>query len=148
MNTKDAVVTRKSYTVSVEVARSPVEVFDHIINDIPKYWPEEFDGACAKLGDEFVFRSGDMHYSKNEVIEFVAGKKVVWLVTDSIRKTDNFKWTGTKMIFELTTKGGDTLVKFTYDGFIPANEYDRLVGLCDMIIKEKLYNIIIRGAVV
>jgi len=45
------------------------------------------------------------------VIEFVPDKKVVWLVTESVRKTDNYEWTGTKMIFELTSKGNNTLLK-------------------------------------
>ncbi len=96
----------------------------------------------SKLNDEFVFRSGDTHYSKNKVVEFVPNKKVVWLVTESIRKTDNFEWTGTKMVFELTPKGNNTMLKFTYDGVILENEYDRLVQICDMVIKEMLYNFI------
>ena len=132
----------QNYTVAIEVAKSPNDVFNHIINDVSKFWPEEFEGKSTKLNDEFVFKSGDSHYSKNKVIEFVPNKKVVWLVTESIRKTDNFEWTGTKMIFELAPKGDNTLLKFTYDGFILENEYNRLVQVCDMVIKEKLYNLI------
>lgn len=73
-------------------------------------------------------------------MEFVPNKKLVWLVTESIRKTDNFEWTGTKMIFELTTKGDGTLLKFTYDGVTLENEYDRLVQICEVVIKERLYS--------
>ena len=112
-----------------------------------KFWPEEFEGASAKLNDEFVFRSGDTHYSKNKVVELAPNKKVVWLVTASLRKTDNFEWTGTKMIFELIPKAGNTLLKFTYDGVVFENEYDRLVQVCDMVIKEMLYNLITNGKV-
>jgi activator of Hsp90 ATPase-like protein len=138
----------KSYTATIAVAKSPKEVFNHVINDVSKYWPEEFEGESAKLNDEFVFRSGgDTHYSKNKVVEFVPNKKIVWLVTESIRKTDNFEWTGTKMVFELTTKGDNTLLAFTYDGFVLENEYDRLVQVCDMVIKENLYNLITNGKV-
>ncbi|MBS1530550.1 MAG: hypothetical protein JSU01_09600, partial [Bacteroidetes bacterium] len=105
------------------------------------YWPEEFKGECGKLNDEFVFRSGGgTHYSRHLVTEFVPGKKVVWLVTESIRKTDNFDWTGTKMIFDLAPKGESTLIAFTYDGFTLENEYDRLVQICDFVVKESLYN--------
>lgn len=67
---------------------------------------------------------------------------MVWLVTESIRKTDNFDWTGTKMIFELTHKGDHTLLQFTFDGIILEGEYDRLVQICDLVIKEMLYNYI------
>ncbi len=139
--------TVANYTVGIEVAKSPNDVFNHIINDVSKFWPEEFEGESTELNDEFVFRSGDTHYSKNKVVEFVPNKKVVWLVTESIRKTDNFEWTGSKMVFELTTKGDNTLLKFTYDGLILENEYDRLVQVCDMVIKEKLYNLIPNGKV-
>ena len=133
---------KKSYTVTIEIAKSADEVFNHIINDVSKYWPEDFEGKITKLNDEFVFRSGDSHYSKNKVVEFVQDRKIIWLVTESIRKTDNFEWTGSKMIFELIPQGKNTRLKFTYDGFILENEYERLVRLCDMVIKETLYNLI------
>jgi len=139
--------TNTKYTVAIEVEKSPNNVFNHVVNAVSKFWPEKFEGESTKLNDEFVFRSGDTHYSKNKVVEFVPNKKVVWLVTESIRKTDNYEWTGTKMIFELTPKGDSTLLKFTYDGFILENEYDRLVQVCDMVIKEKLYNLITNGKV-
>jgi hypothetical protein len=77
----------------------------------------------------------------------VPNKKVVWRVTESIRKTEGFEWTGTKMIFELTPKADKPILKFTYDGFILENEYDRLVQICDIVIKEMLYNLITNGKV-
>ena len=133
-----------NYTVEIEVAKSPDDVFNHVIN-LSKWWPEEFEGENIKLNTEFVFRTGDGHYSKNKVVEFVPNQKVVWLTTGSIRKIDNFDWTGTKMIFELTPKGDNTLLKFTYDGVVLENESDRLVQICDMTIKEIFYNFIIYG---
>lgn len=129
-------------TIAIEVSKSKAEVFNHLIHDVSKFWPEELEGECAKLNDEFIFRSGNSHYSKNKVIEWVPDKKVVWLVTDSIRKTDNFEWTGTKMIFELTTKGDHTQLQFTYDGAVLENESERLMQICDFVIKENLYNLI------
>jgi len=131
---------KASYTVSIKVEKSLQDVFNHLIYDVSKYWPEEFEGESTKLNGEFVFRTGDSHYSKNKVVELVPNKKMVWLVTESIRKTDNFDWTGTKMIFELTPKGDNTEVKFTYDGIILENEYERLVQVCDMVIKDLLYS--------
>ena len=135
-------VTNRKYIVTILVSKSRNEVFNHLINDVSKFWPEELEGECNKMNDEFVFRSGDSHYSKNKVVELIPNKKVVWIVIESIRKTDNFEWTGTKMIFELTTAGDNTMLTFTYDGFILENEYDRLVQVCDMVIKDKLYSLI------
>jgi len=132
------------YTVAIEVAKSPENVFNHVI-DLSKWWPEEFEGESIQLNTEFVFRTGDTHYSKNKVIEFVPNKKVVWLTTQSIRKTDNFDWTGTKMIFELTPKGDKTRLEFTYDGVVPENETERLVQICDMTLKDMFYNFMMIG---
>ena len=133
-----------NYTVEIEVSASPDEVFSHLI-DLKKWWPEDFEGEDVRLDSKFVFTTGNSHYSKNRVVEFVQDKKLVWLVTESIRKTDNFDWTGTKMIFELTAKGDKTIVKFTYDGVVPENETDRLVQICDMTLKEMFYNFITSG---
>ena len=130
------------YTVAIEVAKSQNDVFSDLINNVLKFWPEEFEGKSTQLNDEFVFRSGDSHYSKNKVVELVPNKKVVWLVTESIRRTDNFDWTGTKMIFELSSKGDNTLLEFTYDGVVLENEYERLVQVCDMVIKGRLYSLL------
>jgi hypothetical protein len=133
-----------NYTVEIEVARSLNYVFDHVI-DVSKWWPEEFDGESIRLNSEFVFTTGDSHYSKNKVVEFVPDKKVAWLTTESKRNTDDFDWTGTKFIFEFAPKRDNTLVRFTYDGVVFENEYDRLVQICDMTIKEMLYNFVING---
>jgi len=133
-----------NYTVEMEIEKSPNEVFNYLIN-LKKWWPEDFEGEDIKLNSEFVFTTGDSHYSKNKVVEFVPTTKLVWLATKGIRKTDNFEWTGTKMIFELTPKGNNTILKFTYDGVVLENESERLVQICDMTVKEMFYNFIING---
>jgi hypothetical protein len=137
---KDHATIKTNYIVSIDVAKSPAVVFNHILNDVPKFWPEDFEGESNKLNDEFIFRSEGGHYSKNKVIELEQDKKVTWLVTESIRPADSFDWSGTKMIFELRPKGDSTLIEFTYDGFILDNEYDRLVQICDFVVKQSLYN--------
>lgn len=129
------------YTVAIEVAKPSDDVFKHV-NDLTKWWPEEFIGENLELNAEFVLKTGDGHYSKNKVIEFVPDKKVVWLATETKRQADNFDWTGTKMIFELTPKGDNTLLQFTYDGVVLENEQGRLAQICDFCIKDKLYHFI------
>jgi hypothetical protein len=128
------------YAVAIEVARPPHEVFNHLLHDVPGFWPEDYEGSSARLDDEFVFSSGHAHYSKNKVVELVPDKKVVWLVTESIRKTDGFEWTGTKMTFELTGRSGHTLLEYTYDGPVLETESERLKQVCDMVIKDNLYH--------
>jgi uncharacterized protein YndB with AHSA1/START domain len=133
-----------NYTVSIEVAKSPEHVFNCLVN-LKQWWPEDFEGEDLCLNSEFVLTTGDSHYSKNKVIEFVPEKKLAWIATGSIRKTDNFDWTGTKMIFELTPEGRSTILKFTYDGVVLENESERLVQICDMTVKEFFYNFTVNG---
>lgn len=137
-------IKKAIYTLAMEVEKSPNDVFKRVV-DLSKWWPEDFEGESIELNTEFVLKTGDSHYSKNKVIEFVPDKKVGWLTIESIRKTDNFDWSGTKVIVELTPKGGCTLLKFTYDGVAVENEYERLVQICDMTVKEMLYNFIVNG---
>jgi len=132
------------YSVAIELTKSPGDVFKHLIN-LKKWWPEDFQGEEIKLNSEFIFTTGESHYSKNKVVEFVQNKKVVWLATEAIRKTDGYDWTGTKFIFELTPKGNDTILKFTYDGVVLENESDRLALICDMTLKDMFYNFIFKG---
>jgi hypothetical protein len=142
---ENKIYTKATHTTTIEVTKSASDVFNHLLNDVPKFWPEEFEGESSKLNDEFIFRSGDSHYSKNKVVELIPNKKLVWLVTDSIRKTDNFEWTGTKMIFDLTPVNNSTKIQFTYDGVIFENETERLGQICDFVIKERLFNFIMEG---
>jgi hypothetical protein len=134
----------KIYTIAIEVPYPPDIVFGHI-NKVPKWWPEEFDGKSGKLNDEFTFRTGEFHYSKQKIVDFIPNEKVVWLVTESLRKTDNYEWTGTKMIFELIPQDGGTRINFTYEGPVLENEQERLIQICDMVIKDKLYHFIMEG---
>ena len=128
-----------TYSVSVEVAKAPSVVFNHIIN-LSGWWVEEFVGEPLKLGSLFILKIGDGHFSKNKVIEFVPDKKFVWVTTESRRSADNFDWTGTKMIFELFPEGTGTLIKFTYDGVVLDNDQGKLKEICDHCIKDLLYN--------
>jgi len=126
------------YTVDIEALKPAADVFAHVL-DFAKWWPEEFVGPALQVGSEFVFRMGDSHYSTNKVLEFVAGRKVAWITTSSRRSTDDFDWTGTKMIFELTPSGDGTVLTYTYDGVVLEGEYDRLVQICDVCIKKMFY---------
>ncbi|HEX4850017.1 MAG TPA: hypothetical protein VFV08_04380, partial [Puia sp.] len=55
---------QKAYSVTIDVAKSPKDLFYCITHEVPAFWPEEMEGESSKLNDEFVFRTGDSHYSK------------------------------------------------------------------------------------
>jgi hypothetical protein len=135
------ILQSQSYATSIEVPFSPAVVFAHL-NEVSKWWPEEFHGLSANLNDEFTLTTGDVHYSKQRIIEFVPFEKVVWLITDSMRKPDNYVWTGAKMIFEITSDGDETRLSLTYHGPVPENEIERLAQACDMVIKDRFYSFV------
>jgi hypothetical protein len=126
------------YSIIIQVSKSAGVVFNQII-DLSKWWVEEFVGERLQLNSEFDLKIGESHFSKNKVIEFVPGKKFVWVTTESKRSSDNFDWTGTKMIFELSPKSDSTQITFTYDGIIAEGDQDKLKEICDYCIKDLLY---------
>jgi hypothetical protein len=143
----------QNYSATIKVAASPGDVFAHI-NDVSKWWATpsfkgEFEGQSTKLNDEFIVRFGDAHYSKQKLVEFIPGKKVVWLVTDSLLnwiEKDKTEWTGTKMIFELTPDGDQTVLSFTHEGLVPEQEcYAKCEQGWDMLIKANLPKSITEG---
>jgi hypothetical protein len=120
------VATRKStkeesFSTAFLVEQSPKEVFD-AVNDVRGWWSTSLQGESEKLGDVFTFRYQDIHVSKQELIEVVPEKRVVWLVLDaSLNFTeDKHEWKGTKVVFDIEKKGGKTELRFMHQGLVPA----------------------------
>ena len=139
---------RQNYTVAIEVAKAPEEVFN-CIEDISKWWTKDIEGSSAKLNDEFFIRHGDIHYSKHKVVEVIPYKKIVWLVTDSKLdwlEKNKTEWTNTKMIFEIIPDADKTILHFTHEGLVPGKEcYARVEQSWNMVIKDWLFNFITTG---
>src|SRR6266478_4694838 len=136
-------MTNKNCTATIEVAKSPQDVFN-CIKEVSKWWSKDFEGNSTKLNDEFVIHHPDRHYSKQKLIEVIPDKKIVWLVTESklnwIEKNKE-EWTNTKMVFEISSANDKTILHFTHEGLIPDLEcYSMCAQGWDMFIKERLYN--------
>ena len=138
-------MTDKSYTITIAVSESPVEVFN-CLPEISKWWSKDYSGNSSKLNDEFVINHPGLHYSKQKLVEVIPCQKMVWLVTESKLnwlKKDPSEWTNTKMIFELSPRGDKTVVHFTHEGLTPEKEcYTMCTGGWDMVIKDRLFNYI------
>jgi hypothetical protein len=138
----------QQYSASIEVSKNPADVFNCITN-VSKWWSKDFEGNSSTLNDEFIINHPGTHYSKQKLVEVIPAKKMVWLVTASkLDWLDNNKeeWTGTKMIFEITFSGNNTVINFTHEGLIPGMEcYSRVVQGWDMVVKDWLFNFISHG---
>ncbi|MBC7399706.1 MAG: SRPBCC domain-containing protein [Mucilaginibacter sp.] len=140
-------MTTKDFTTTILVDQTPNEAFD-AINNVTGWWTENLEGGTEKLNDEFSVRFGDVHYSKQKLIEVIPGKKVVWLITDSKLTfvKDQTEWTGTKIVFDIIKKDGKTQVTFTQHGLVPAFEcYGGCSGAWTDYIQNSLYGLITTG---
>ena len=116
----------ENFTATIEVFKSPQDVFNHITNDVAKWWGgSDLEGSSNKLNDEFIIHHQGSHYSKQKLVEVIPNEKIVWLVTESTLQwlqKDKHEWENTKIIFEITTKGDKTVLHFTHEGLVPEKE--------------------------
>lgn len=145
-------MSNQNYTTTLLVDQTPQEVFNAIRNVRgwwSGYYSEDIKGDTEKLNDEFSFRAGDgVHYSKQKLVEVIPNKKVVWLITESalsfLEKKD--EWTGTKVIFDISTKDNKTQLVFTHDGLIPDIEcYNSCAPAWSQYLQNKLLPLITMG---
>jgi Activator of Hsp90 ATPase homolog 1-like protein len=142
----------KNFTTTLIVDQTPEQVFN-VVRNVRSWWSgyysEEIKGDTEKLNDEFSFRAGGgAHYSRQKLIEVIPNKKVVWLVTDSkldfLEKKD--EWTGTKIIFDISTKVNKTQLVFTHDGLMPEIEcYNSCAPAWSQYLHNKLLPLITSG---
>lgn len=137
----------KNLTITIPAGKDPIKAFGDI-NNVRGWWTENLEGNTEKLGDEFIVRFGDVHYSKQKLIEVVPGKKVVWLVTDSrlnfVKQQD--EWTDTKISFDITDGDGETKITFTHIGLVPSIEcYNGCSGAWTGYIADSLHELVTTG---
>ena len=138
-----------NFTTTIIVDNSASEAFN-AINNVRAWWQGEIEGNTSQLNDEFTYRMDDIHYSKQLIIELIPNEKVTWLITDSKLNPSKFKdeseWTGTKIIFEITTANNKTEVHFTHVGLISAFEcYEDCSWAWGVLIQESLFSLITTG---
>lgn len=140
-------MTTKDYTITLLVAQTPKQAFK-AINNVRGWWTENLEGNSQKVGDEFTVRFGNVHVSKQKIVEVIPDKKVVWLVTDSKLNfvKDKDEWTNTRIIFELLDLGDKTQITFTHEGLVPEYEcFDACSDAWTDYLEGSLANLINTG---
>ena len=135
------------FTATILVDQTPKEVFD-AFNNVRGWWSENIEGGTDKLNDEYIYHYQDIHYCKIKLIEVVPDQKVVWLVLDNYFKFTNDKneWIGTKIVFEISQKDGQTVATFTHEGLVPQYEcFEICREAWTNYIKYSLRNLITTG---
>ena len=138
---------KDGFTTSFTVEQTPAQVFA-AINNVRGWWSGEITGETNKPGVEFVYRYKNMHKSTQKVTEFVPGMKVVWRVTDAELTfvKDKAEWIGTDIVFEIAEKAGQTELRFTHMGLVPAFEcYGGCSGAWGALVDGNLRNLIATG---
>ena len=141
-----------NFSFTLTTAKTPQEVFKAMTNVRgwwQGYYAEEIEGGTEKLNDEFTFSAaGGAHYSKQKLVEVIPDQKVVWFITESklsfLDKMD--EWVGTKVIFDISKKGGKTQLVFTHEGLTPEVEcYDSCAPAWSEYLEHKLLPLIDTG---
>lgn len=137
----------QDYHIMLIVDATPHVAFESI-NNVMNWWTANLEGSSQKQGDEFTVRFGEVHYSKQKLVEVVPDKKVVWLVTDSqLNFIENKKeWTNTKISFEISQQNSGTQIHFTHLGLVPEIEcFDACSNAWDQYIRGSLLSLITTG---
>lgn len=137
----------QDYTTSFTVKSSPAAVFSAITN-FRAWWSMQIEGNTDQLNETFFYHYKDVHLCKVKLIEMVPNKKLVYQVVDnqfSFTK-DKTEWIHTRLVFDISTEGGKTNVRFTHEGLVPAYEcYEVCQDAWTSYIQGSLQSLITTG---
>ena len=121
--TESSTLENKSYSKTISVKKSARDAYNAILN-LRGWWSEDIEGKTDNLNETFFYHYKDIHLCKIKLIEAVAGKKVVYLITENEFNfiKDKTEWVNTKLVFDISEAAGKTKVTFTHDGLTPADE--------------------------
>lgn len=136
------------YKNSQTVHASPEAVFSALTKGITEWWSEDYDGAAAKVGDEFTVRFTGKNAITMRIEALVPNKKITWLCTDfyidvPVHLEDKKEWIGTKVIWEISADGDSTKLDMVHEGLTPLFEcwqfceggWNRYVGSVKQVVE-------------
>jgi len=136
-----------NFTLTIAVEQSPEAAYD-AINNPRGWWSEDLVGDTDSQGATFVYRYKDIHRCTMRITELVPGARVEWEVASNYFNftRDETEWTGTRIVFDISRAGDETLVRFTHVGLTAADEcYDACSQGWGMYIGQSLRRLIAEG---
>lgn len=136
------------YSTSFTVQQSAEEVYAAILN-VGAWWTGEIEGRADEVGAEFAYRHLPQHYSLQRVVELEPGRRVAWQVVDSKLAfvSEPSEWTGSQIVFDLTSGADGSELRFTHLGLVPDVE---CFGACSTAwrhyVNGSLHSLITTGA--
>lgn len=108
---------QKDYSTVIEVTNTSNDVYT-AINNVPRWWTENFEGDSKKLNGEFTVTFGET-FIKLKVVELVVNYTVVWEVIDCYKHflKNKKEWVGTRIRFDIVNEGNEKAkLTFTHVG--------------------------------
>ena len=140
-------MSSQDFITSFAVDQTPQEVFAAITN-VRGWWTGDIEGGTDTLGDEFTYRYGDAHYSKQKITELIPEVKVAWRVLDGriAFAGDTSEWIGTEITFDVAPQGKQTEIRFAHLGLVPKLEcFDSCSSAWGFYINASLRRLITKG---
>jgi hypothetical protein len=134
------------YQRIIEVPVTAGEAFEKI-SRVPEWWISDFKGSAQRVGDAFTVRFGET-WVDFKIAEAVPGKRVVWQVTNCNLPwlKDKTEWTGTRVVWEISSSNGTASVSMTHEGLVPGIEcYDSCEKGWDFYVTKSLLQFLTSG---
>lgn len=136
----------KNYHTRITAGVTAKEAIEKI-NHVSAWWTKNFEGSAQKPGDAFTVRFGEV-WKRFAVVEFVAGQRIEWEVTDCHLPwlADKKEWVNTHLVWEFSPGKDSTQIDFTHVGLIPEMEcYDDCKPGWDFYLNESLSKLLNEG---
>jgi hypothetical protein len=141
-------MTAVDFATSIRVAATAREVYN-AINSPRDWWALGIEGVTDIEGEVFYHHFQDVHYCKLQVDELIPDKRVTWKVLANYFSFigDQREWTGTRIIFDISSQGDQTALRFTHEGLVPDYEcYELCENEWTKYISKSLYGLITKSA--
>ena len=135
----------QEFNCTIDVRCSSEEVSKKICQ-VSEWWVREVEGKTENLNDEFTVRAGTT-WKSFKITELIPNKEMIWLVTDCNLpwNTDLKEWKGTQIVWEISSEGDSTKIKFSHIGLAALDCGNQCMNAWSNYIKQSLFKLITEG---